>query len=102
MPRPAAPSHTGSLCSGLFSASALVVSCSAPNLRDYVRTHHHYHRKPPLSPGSLPCQISMFGTFLGFTQLPVLCHHERVSSLSSSSSFDRQTETVSRSGYALN
>uniref|UniRef100_A0A665UIJ2 Inositol hexakisphosphate and diphosphoinositol-pentakisphosphate kinase n=1 Tax=Echeneis naucrates TaxID=173247 RepID=A0A665UIJ2_ECHNA len=28
----------GSLCSGLFSASALGVSCSAPNLRDYVRT----------------------------------------------------------------
>uniref|UniRef100_A0A3Q3G3E0 Inositol hexakisphosphate and diphosphoinositol-pentakisphosphate kinase n=1 Tax=Labrus bergylta TaxID=56723 RepID=A0A3Q3G3E0_9LABR len=48
-----------SLCSGLFSASALGVSCSAPNLRDYVRTHHH-HRKPPLSPGSLPCQIGMF------------------------------------------
>uniref|UniRef100_A0A672JFV5 Inositol hexakisphosphate and diphosphoinositol-pentakisphosphate kinase n=1 Tax=Salarias fasciatus TaxID=181472 RepID=A0A672JFV5_SALFA len=39
----------GSLCSGLFSASALGVSCSAPNLRDYVRTHHHHHhRKPPL------------------------------------------------------
>uniref|UniRef100_A0A8D3CZU0 Inositol hexakisphosphate and diphosphoinositol-pentakisphosphate kinase n=1 Tax=Scophthalmus maximus TaxID=52904 RepID=A0A8D3CZU0_SCOMX len=43
----------GSLCSGLFSASALGVSCSAPNLRDYVRTHHHHHRKPPLSPGKL-------------------------------------------------
>uniref|UniRef100_A0A665ULE7 Inositol hexakisphosphate and diphosphoinositol-pentakisphosphate kinase n=1 Tax=Echeneis naucrates TaxID=173247 RepID=A0A665ULE7_ECHNA len=43
-----------SLCSGLFSASALGVSCSAPNLRDYVRTHHHHHhRKPPLSPGKL-------------------------------------------------
>uniref|UniRef100_A0A8C5D5L1 Inositol hexakisphosphate and diphosphoinositol-pentakisphosphate kinase n=1 Tax=Gouania willdenowi TaxID=441366 RepID=A0A8C5D5L1_GOUWI len=42
-------SGLGSLCSGLFSASALGVSCSAPNLRDYVRTHHH-HRKPPLSP----------------------------------------------------
>ncbi|XP_031715088.1 inositol hexakisphosphate and diphosphoinositol-pentakisphosphate kinase 2 isoform X17 [Anarrhichthys ocellatus] len=51
---------SGSLCSGLFSASALGVSCSAPNLRDYVRTHHHLHRKPPLSPGSLPCQIGMF------------------------------------------
>uniref|UniRef100_A0A3Q2QVS2 Inositol hexakisphosphate and diphosphoinositol-pentakisphosphate kinase n=1 Tax=Fundulus heteroclitus TaxID=8078 RepID=A0A3Q2QVS2_FUNHE len=48
----------GSLCSGLFSASALGVSSSAPNLRDYVRTHHH--RKPPLSPGSLPCKIGMF------------------------------------------
>ncbi|XP_077424173.1 inositol hexakisphosphate and diphosphoinositol-pentakisphosphate kinase 1 isoform X2 [Vanacampus margaritifer] len=45
---------------GLFSASMLGVSCSAPNLRDYVRTHHHHHRKPPLSPGSLPCQIGMF------------------------------------------
>uniref|UniRef100_A0A7N6F620 Inositol hexakisphosphate and diphosphoinositol-pentakisphosphate kinase n=1 Tax=Anabas testudineus TaxID=64144 RepID=A0A7N6F620_ANATE len=42
-------SGLGSLCSGLFSASTLGVSCSAPNLRDYVRTHHH-HRKPPLSP----------------------------------------------------
>ncbi|XP_028304343.1 inositol hexakisphosphate and diphosphoinositol-pentakisphosphate kinase 2-like isoform X3 [Gouania willdenowi] len=52
-------SGLGSLCSGLFSASALGVSCSAPNLRDYVRTHHH-HRKPPLSPGSLPCKIGMF------------------------------------------
>ncbi|KAK6318564.1 hypothetical protein J4Q44_G00118550 [Coregonus suidteri] len=38
----------GSLCSGLFSASVLGVSSSAPNLRDYVRTHH---RRPPLSPG---------------------------------------------------
>ncbi|XP_026220650.1 LOW QUALITY PROTEIN: inositol hexakisphosphate and diphosphoinositol-pentakisphosphate kinase 2 [Anabas testudineus] len=52
-------SGLGSLCSGLFSASTLGVSCSAPNLRDYVRTHHH-HRKPPLSPGSLPCKIGMF------------------------------------------
>ncbi|XP_053176017.1 inositol hexakisphosphate and diphosphoinositol-pentakisphosphate kinase 1 isoform X1 [Scomber japonicus] len=52
--------YTGSLCSGLFSASALGVSCSAPNLRDYVRTHHH-HRKPPLSPGSVP--IGMFELF---------------------------------------
>ncbi|TKS73962.1 Inositol hexakisphosphate and diphosphoinositol-pentakisphosphate kinase 1 [Collichthys lucidus] len=51
---------TSSLCSGLFSASALGVSCSAPNLRDYVRTHHLLHRKPPLSPGSLPCQVGMF------------------------------------------
>ncbi|XP_070764197.1 inositol hexakisphosphate and diphosphoinositol-pentakisphosphate kinase 2 [Enoplosus armatus] len=55
-------SGLGSHCSGLFSASALGVSCSAPNLRDYVRTHHH-HRKPPLSPGSLPCQIGMFELF---------------------------------------
>ncbi|XP_041853052.1 inositol hexakisphosphate and diphosphoinositol-pentakisphosphate kinase 1 isoform X1 [Melanotaenia boesemani] len=56
-------SGLGSLCSGLFSASALGVSCSAPNLRDYVRTHHHHHRKPPLSPGSLPCKIGMFELF---------------------------------------
>ncbi|KAF1386502.1 hypothetical protein PFLUV_G00095510 [Perca fluviatilis] len=62
-------SGLGSLCSGLFSASALGVSCSAPNLRDYVRTHHHLHRKPPLSPGSLPCQISMFG-FEGCSMVP--------------------------------
>lgn len=54
-------SGLGSLCSGLFSASALGVSCSAPNLRDYVRTHHHHHRKPPLSPGSLP--IGVFELF---------------------------------------
>ncbi|XP_075945642.1 inositol hexakisphosphate and diphosphoinositol-pentakisphosphate kinase 1 isoform X1 [Anarhichas minor] len=60
---------SGSLCSGLFSASALGVSCSAPNLRDYVRTHHHLHRKPPLSPGSLPCQIGMFG-FEGCSMVP--------------------------------
>ncbi|XP_042351474.1 inositol hexakisphosphate and diphosphoinositol-pentakisphosphate kinase 1 isoform X1 [Plectropomus leopardus] len=56
-------SGLGSLCSGLFSASALGVSCSAPNLRDYVRTHHHLHRKPPLSPGSLPCKMGMFELF---------------------------------------
>ncbi|XP_040893711.1 inositol hexakisphosphate and diphosphoinositol-pentakisphosphate kinase 1 isoform X4 [Toxotes jaculatrix] len=62
-------SGLGSLCSGLFSASALGVSCSAPNLRDYVRTHHHHHRKPPLSPGSLPCQIGMFG-FEGCSMVP--------------------------------
>ncbi|XP_075945644.1 inositol hexakisphosphate and diphosphoinositol-pentakisphosphate kinase 1 isoform X3 [Anarhichas minor] len=62
-------SGLGSLCSGLFSASALGVSCSAPNLRDYVRTHHHLHRKPPLSPGSLPCQIGMFG-FEGCSMVP--------------------------------
>lgn len=57
-------SHAGSLCSGLFSASAFGVSYSAPNLRDYVRTHHLHHRKPPLSPGSLPCQGGVFGTSL--------------------------------------
>ncbi|XP_034031816.1 inositol hexakisphosphate and diphosphoinositol-pentakisphosphate kinase 1 isoform X2 [Thalassophryne amazonica] len=60
-----APPHAGCL----FSASALGVSCSAPNLRDYVRTHHHYHRKPPLSPGSLPCQSGMFG-FEGCSMVP--------------------------------
>lgn len=59
----------GSLCSGLFSASALGVSCSAPNLRDYVRTHHLHHRKPPLSPGSLPCQTGVFGMFRLFCVL---------------------------------
>uniref|UniRef100_A0A669DSS5 Inositol hexakisphosphate and diphosphoinositol-pentakisphosphate kinase n=1 Tax=Oreochromis niloticus TaxID=8128 RepID=A0A669DSS5_ORENI len=48
-----------SLCSGLFSASALGVSCSAPNLRDYVRTHHrHHHPKPPLSPAV--CRARLF------------------------------------------
>ncbi|XP_042351476.1 inositol hexakisphosphate and diphosphoinositol-pentakisphosphate kinase 1 isoform X3 [Plectropomus leopardus] len=62
-------SGLGSLCSGLFSASALGVSCSAPNLRDYVRTHHHLHRKPPLSPGSLPCKMGMFG-FEGCSMVP--------------------------------
>ncbi|CAB1323568.1 unnamed protein product, partial [Coregonus sp. 'balchen'] len=46
----------GSLCSGLFSASVLGVSSSAPNLRDYVRTHH---RRPPLSPG-LPFRDELF------------------------------------------
>uniref|UniRef100_A0A8C6MIN3 Inositol hexakisphosphate and diphosphoinositol-pentakisphosphate kinase n=1 Tax=Nothobranchius furzeri TaxID=105023 RepID=A0A8C6MIN3_NOTFU len=47
---PLTPLPTGSLCSGLFNASALGVSCSAPNLRDYVRTHHYHHQKPSLSP----------------------------------------------------
>ncbi|KAK5927593.1 hypothetical protein CgunFtcFv8_012732 [Champsocephalus gunnari] len=60
-------SGLGSLCSGLFSASTLGVSCSAPNLRDYVRTHHLLHRKPPLSPGSLP--IGVFG-FEGCSMVP--------------------------------
>ncbi|XP_078804567.1 inositol hexakisphosphate and diphosphoinositol-pentakisphosphate kinase 2 isoform X28 [Oryzias latipes] len=58
----------GSLCSGLFSASALGVSCSAPNLQDYVRSHNHL-RKPPLSPGSLPCKIGVFG-FEGCSMVP--------------------------------
>uniref|UniRef100_A0A8D3E5J3 Inositol hexakisphosphate and diphosphoinositol-pentakisphosphate kinase n=1 Tax=Scophthalmus maximus TaxID=52904 RepID=A0A8D3E5J3_SCOMX len=61
----------GSLCSGLFSASALGVSCSAPNLRDYVRTHHHHHRKPPLSPGSLPCQIEAVQPAVSLLCVPV-------------------------------
>uniref|UniRef100_H3BZ98 Inositol hexakisphosphate and diphosphoinositol-pentakisphosphate kinase n=1 Tax=Tetraodon nigroviridis TaxID=99883 RepID=H3BZ98_TETNG len=65
--RPA--SGLGSLCSGLFSASASGVSSSAPNLRDYVRTHHLHHRKPPLSPGSLPCQTGVFG-FEGCSMVP--------------------------------
>uniref|UniRef100_A0A3P9MQY1 Inositol hexakisphosphate and diphosphoinositol-pentakisphosphate kinase n=1 Tax=Oryzias latipes TaxID=8090 RepID=A0A3P9MQY1_ORYLA len=59
----------GSLCSGLFSASALGVSCSAPNLQDYVRSHNHHLRKPPLSPGSLPCKIGVFG-FEGCSMVP--------------------------------
>ncbi|KAM3608862.1 uncharacterized protein V6R79_005797 [Siganus canaliculatus] len=68
-PEVKATSGLGWLSSGLFSASALGVSCSAPNLRDYVRTHHHHHRKPPLSPGSLPCQFGMFG-FEGCSMVP--------------------------------
>ncbi|KAL0967932.1 hypothetical protein UPYG_G00260030 [Umbra pygmaea] len=46
----------GSLCSGLFSASVLGVSSSAPNLRDYVRTHQG---KTPMSPG-LPFHNELF------------------------------------------
>ncbi|XP_067446549.1 inositol hexakisphosphate and diphosphoinositol-pentakisphosphate kinase 2-like isoform X3 [Thunnus thynnus] len=60
-------SHSVQRCTDIpSSASALGVSCSAPNLRDYVRTHHH-HRKPPLSPGSVP--IGMFG-FEGCSMVP--------------------------------
>ncbi|KAI3371062.1 hypothetical protein L3Q82_023697, partial [Scortum barcoo] len=58
--------HARSALASSVPPPALGVSCSAPNLRDYVRTHHHHHhhhRKPPLSPGSLPCQNGMFGTF---------------------------------------
>uniref|UniRef100_A0A8C5BYE9 Inositol hexakisphosphate and diphosphoinositol-pentakisphosphate kinase n=1 Tax=Gadus morhua TaxID=8049 RepID=A0A8C5BYE9_GADMO len=50
-PSPPPPPHppTGSLCSGLFSASVLGVSSSAPNLRDYVRTHRlHLHHSQQL------------------------------------------------------
>ncbi|XP_056138564.1 inositol hexakisphosphate and diphosphoinositol-pentakisphosphate kinase 2 [Lampris incognitus] len=57
-----APGGLGSLSSGLFSASVFGVSSSAPNLRDYIRTHHH-HRHPPLSPGSLPCHVGVFELF---------------------------------------
>lgn len=64
---PPTPHHAGSLCSGLFSASALGVSSSAPNLRDYVHTHHLHHRKPPLSPGS---QTGVFGMFVLLLQPP--------------------------------
>ncbi|KAJ7998363.1 hypothetical protein DPEC_G00221920 [Dallia pectoralis] len=42
------PPGLGSLCSGLFSASVLGVSSSAPNLRDYVLTHQG---KTPRAPG---------------------------------------------------
>lgn len=42
---PRGSSTTGSLCSGLFSASVLGVSSSAPNLWDYVCTH--YRKSPP-------------------------------------------------------
>uniref|UniRef100_A0A8D3BU03 Inositol hexakisphosphate and diphosphoinositol-pentakisphosphate kinase n=1 Tax=Scophthalmus maximus TaxID=52904 RepID=A0A8D3BU03_SCOMX len=69
----------GSLCSGLFSASALGVSCSAPNLRDYVRTHHHHHRKPPLSPGSLPCQIGFEGCSMVPSIYPLETLHNSLS-----------------------
>eukprot|EP00063_Salmo_salar_P005390 XP_013980225.1 PREDICTED: inositol hexakisphosphate and diphosphoinositol-pentakisphosphate kinase 1 isoform X18 [Salmo salar] len=61
------PTGLGSLCSGLFSASVLGVSSSAPNLRDYVRTHH---RKPPLSPG-LPFGDGPWPTTC--TSAPTIC-----------------------------
>uniref|UniRef100_A0A3B3BCD9 Inositol hexakisphosphate and diphosphoinositol-pentakisphosphate kinase n=1 Tax=Oryzias melastigma TaxID=30732 RepID=A0A3B3BCD9_ORYME len=77
---PPAPPHTGSLCSGLFSASALGVSCSAPNLRDYVRSHHHHHhRKPPLSPGSLPCKIGFEGCSMVPSIYPLETLHNSLS-----------------------
>uniref|UniRef100_A0A3Q3XLS0 Inositol hexakisphosphate and diphosphoinositol-pentakisphosphate kinase n=1 Tax=Mola mola TaxID=94237 RepID=A0A3Q3XLS0_MOLML len=69
----------GSLCSGLFSASALGVSCSAPNLRDYVRTHHLHHRKPPLSPGSLPCQAGFEGCSMVPSIYPLETLHNSLS-----------------------
>ncbi|XP_051237760.1 inositol hexakisphosphate and diphosphoinositol-pentakisphosphate kinase 2 isoform X6 [Dicentrarchus labrax] len=87
---------SGSLCSGLFSASALGVSCSAPNLRDYVRTHHHHHRKPPLSPGSLPCQIGMFG-FEGCSMVPSIYPLETLHNSLSLKQVDEFLNTVCES-----
>ncbi|XP_070687437.1 inositol hexakisphosphate and diphosphoinositol-pentakisphosphate kinase 2 isoform X6 [Pempheris klunzingeri] len=89
-------SGLGSLCSGLFSASALGVSCSAPNLRDYVRTHHHLHRKPPLSPGSLPCQIGMFG-FEGCSMVPSIYPLETLHNSLSLKQVDEFLNTVCES-----
>ncbi|XP_034541757.1 inositol hexakisphosphate and diphosphoinositol-pentakisphosphate kinase 2-like isoform X2 [Notolabrus celidotus] len=90
-------SGLGSLCSGLFSASALGVSCSAPNLRDYVRTHHHHlHRKPPLSPGSLPCQIGMFG-FEGCSMVPSIYPLETLHNLLSLKQVDEFLNAVCES-----
>uniref|UniRef100_A0A3P9I4J0 Inositol hexakisphosphate and diphosphoinositol-pentakisphosphate kinase n=1 Tax=Oryzias latipes TaxID=8090 RepID=A0A3P9I4J0_ORYLA len=76
---PLAPPHTGSLCSGLFSASALGVSCSAPNLQDYVRSHNHHLRKPPLSPGSLPCKIGFEGCSMVPSIYPLETLHNSLS-----------------------
>ncbi|XP_054631226.1 inositol hexakisphosphate and diphosphoinositol-pentakisphosphate kinase 2-like isoform X3 [Dunckerocampus dactyliophorus] len=90
-------SGLGSLCSGLFSASMLGVSCSAPNLRDYVRTHHHHHhRKPPLSPGSLPCQIGMFG-FEGCSMVPSIYPLETLHNSLSLKQVDEFLNTVCES-----
>ncbi|XP_028971172.2 inositol hexakisphosphate and diphosphoinositol-pentakisphosphate kinase 2 isoform X5 [Esox lucius] len=50
------PPGLGSLCSGLFSASVLGVSSSAPNLQDYVHTHQG---KTPRSLG-LPFRDDLF------------------------------------------
>ncbi|XP_038562100.1 inositol hexakisphosphate and diphosphoinositol-pentakisphosphate kinase 2 isoform X3 [Micropterus salmoides] len=89
-------SGLGLHCSGLFSASALGVSCSAPNLRDYVRTHHHHHRKPPLSPGSLPCQIGMFG-FEGCSMVPSIYPMETLHNSLSLKQVDEFLNTVCES-----
>ncbi|KAE8296783.1 Inositol hexakisphosphate and diphosphoinositol-pentakisphosphate kinase 1 [Larimichthys crocea] len=89
-------SGLGSLCSGLFSASALGVSCSAPNLRDYVRTHHLLHRKPPLSPGSLPCQVGMFG-FEGCSMVPSIYPLETLHNSLSLKQVDKFLNTVCES-----
>ncbi|KAG7281847.1 hypothetical protein CRUP_031096 [Coryphaenoides rupestris] len=93
------PSGLGSLCSGLFSASVLGVSSSAPNLRDYVRTHHLHHlhhRKPPLSPGSLPCQIAMFG-FEGCSMVPSIYPLETLHNSLSLKQVDQFLNTVCES-----
>ncbi|XP_059917732.1 inositol hexakisphosphate and diphosphoinositol-pentakisphosphate kinase 2 isoform X4 [Gadus macrocephalus] len=94
------PSGLGSLCSGLFSASVLGVSSSAPNLRDYVRTHrlhlHHSQRKPPLSPGSLPCQIAMFG-FEGCSMVPSIYPLETLHNSLSLKQVDEFLNTVCES-----
>ncbi|XP_077566379.1 inositol hexakisphosphate and diphosphoinositol-pentakisphosphate kinase 1 isoform X3 [Stigmatopora nigra] len=89
-------SGLGSHCSGLFSASMLGVSSSAPNLRDYVRTHHHHHRKPPLSPGSLPCQIGMFG-FEGCSMVPSIYPLETLHNLLSLKQVDEFLNSVCES-----
>ncbi|XP_078138963.1 inositol hexakisphosphate and diphosphoinositol-pentakisphosphate kinase 1 isoform X3 [Centroberyx gerrardi] len=89
-------SGLGSLCSGLFSASVLGVSSSAPNLRDYVRTQHLHHRKPPLSPGSLPCQIGMFG-FEGCSMVPSIYPLETLHNLLSLKQVDEFLNTVCES-----
>ncbi|XP_061629341.1 inositol hexakisphosphate and diphosphoinositol-pentakisphosphate kinase 1 isoform X4 [Phyllopteryx taeniolatus] len=89
-------SGLGSHCSGLFSASMLGVSCSAPNLRDYVRTHHHHHRKPPLSPGSLPCHIGMFG-FEGCSMVPSIYPLETLHNLLSLKQVDEFLNAVCES-----
>ncbi|XP_057692363.1 inositol hexakisphosphate and diphosphoinositol-pentakisphosphate kinase 2-like isoform X3 [Corythoichthys intestinalis] len=89
-------SGLGVHCSGLFSASMLGVSCSAPNLRDYVRTHHHHHRKPPLSPGSLPCQIGMFG-FEGCSMVPSIYPLETLHNLLSLKQVDEFLNSVCES-----
>ncbi|XP_061750641.1 inositol hexakisphosphate and diphosphoinositol-pentakisphosphate kinase 1 isoform X5 [Nerophis ophidion] len=90
-------SGLGSLCSGLFSASMLGVSSSAPNLRDYVRTHHHHLlRKPPLSPGSLPCQIGMFG-FEGCSMVPSIYPLETLHNSLSLKQVDQFLNTVCES-----
>ncbi|XP_078138962.1 inositol hexakisphosphate and diphosphoinositol-pentakisphosphate kinase 1 isoform X2 [Centroberyx gerrardi] len=83
----------GSLCSGLFSASVLGVSSSAPNLRDYVRTQHLHHRKPPLSPGSLPCQIG----FEGCSMVPSIYPLETLHNLLSLKQVDEFLNTVCES-----